>query len=241
MFSSVPWPVYVLLLGLIAIPLALVVAGQVKVERLKDRAGLSDLSRMALPEFLKYLTNLFAGLGYQVDRPPAQSAYGADLILTGGTGRRTAVQARHFSERITPEAVRELSEGAGYHRCQDTLLISVRGFAGPAVTMAEETGAMLWDLNDLADAMDKVRSRPSFGALGADRSGGGRQGERAERAAPSRQAPVVDLPPPDVRGPSGPPCPICRTPMEPRVAAGREIWLCSQFPRCTGARLKDDR
>lgn len=242
MFSSMPWPVYVLLLGILAIPVAIVVAGQLKVERLKARAGLEELSRMALPEFLKYLTNLFAGLGYHVDRPPAQSGYGIDLILTDGTGRRTAVQASRYDERVAAEAIRELSEGAGYHRCQDALLVSLKGFAGPAVTMAEETGAMLWDLADLADAMDKVRSRPSFGAVGAERRVAPAAGRQlpAERPAPVSPELPADPPPPEEAGPKGPPCPICRKPMEPRVAAGREIWLCSRFPRCNGAKLKDE-
>lgn len=237
MFDAIPWYVYVLFLGAVGLPLGYMWIQASRADRILTRAGLTHVRRMAFPEFIRYLETLFAGLGYQIERPPARTDYGADLILKDGTGRRTAVNARHFKEKVGPDVLSEVAEGAEYFTCQDTLIISVDGFTNKAVDRGEETGAILWDAEDLADAMDKIRARPSF------------QPREQARPVPATLAPAAglmsaarELPLPvaaEASGPSGPPCPVCGKPMEPRLAAGRDIWLCSRFPRCNGAEMRE--
>jgi len=230
MFAAIPWYVFVLFLAGVGLPLAYMWVHATRAERLLSRAGLLHVRKMAWPEFLRYLEALYSGLGYQVERPPSREDYGADLILRDGTGRRTAVNARHFKEKVTPEALQEVADGAEYYGCQDTLVVGALGFVNKTIDGSEETGTILWDMDDLADAMDKVRSRPaSF-----------------KPREQSLQAPVAaarELPRPvqeEPQGPHGPACPICRKPMEAKVAAGRDIWLCSRFPRCNGARMRGE-
>jgi hypothetical protein len=234
MFDAVPWPVYLLFLAAVLLPLGFKLRQQLKADRNLQRAGLAHIHRMAWPEFVRYLETLFSGLGYQVERAAGKTDYGVDLILKDGTGRRTAVNARHFKERVDKPALPEVAEGAAFYDCQDTLLITVVGYTNGAINMAEETGALLWDTEDLADAMEKVRTRPSFQASKPARTAAGRE-TAAAVVPPPAPAPAVPEAP---AGPKGPPCPICGKPMEPKLAAGREIWLCSRFPRCNGAQLK---
>ncbi|HWI64870.1 MAG TPA: restriction endonuclease [Symbiobacteriaceae bacterium] len=242
MLAAIPWYVYLLFLGAVGLPMAYMWAGALREERTLARAGLSHVRRMAWPEFLRYLEALFAGLGYQVERTPSRNDYGADLLLKDGTGRRTAVNARHFKERVGPEALQEVAEGAQYHDCEDTLVVSAVGFTNKAIDASEENGTILWDAGDLADAAEKVRIRPSFQPREAHRPGAvppaaGSHIAASLQAAATREIP---LPPADPQAaPQGPPCPVCGKPMEPKVAAGREIWLCSRFPRCNGAELRE--
>lgn len=219
-----PWPVIALVCVLAAaIPLVVVVLSRIRRGQLLARAGLQDLAHMDLPAFLRYLTTLLSGLGYQVEKTPDRSQYGVDLILTDGTGRRTAVHARHYNLPVEKAVIAEVQEGAGYHRCQDSLIVTTARYTGGAVSAAEETGAILWDLGDLADNMVKVMERPNF------------QQPAAPPATGPAPAPVAAAVTPVS---STPPCPICGRPTVARSAAGRDIWLCSRFPRCNGALMR---
>jgi hypothetical protein len=259
--SSLPWFVWAVLGLIIVIPVTIGIAVMAGNERRVGRAGLKHVRQMSLPDFIQYLTTLYDGLGYHVERPGKGSGdYGVDLILTDGTGRRTAVSARHFQARVGRDEIRALHEGAEYHRCKDALVVTTVGFASAAVAMAEETGAILWDTGDLADAMDKVRARPSFGsgrgglvptdaapaAQGTalpSRLGAGRPAAQAPQPRSPQPALPPQAPTPIAAEPgeaNGPPCPVCGTPMMAREAAGRGIWLCSRFPRCNGAQMRGE-
>lgn len=52
---------------------------------------------------------------------------------------------------------------------------------------------------------------------------------RVVSALPSAPAPLIT---PSPIAPQGPRCPHCGN---PRLLKRKEIWLCYQFPRCTGA------
>jgi hypothetical protein len=267
MFSSLPWFIWAIILLVILIPAAIAIAVLTADRRKLARAGLQDVRQMAPAEFVRYLTTLFSGLGYRVEQPGDGGEYGVDLVLTDGTGRRTAVCARHYLTRVDRDEIRAGQDGAEYQRCSDALVVTTAGFTGGAVTMGEETGAILWDAGDLADAMDKVRNRPSFGAgdgartLAESPAAGSMTDDTPPSRAAARRAPgsegpaypaqalrpagtVPDQTPTPIaaqpEGPKGPPCPVCGTAMLPREAAGRAIWLCSRFPRCSGAAIRGD-
>ncbi|HYF93509.1 MAG TPA: restriction endonuclease [Symbiobacteriaceae bacterium] len=233
-----PWYVYLLILTAVGLPLMYMWVQASREVRTLARAGLPHARKMAWPEFQRYLESLFAGLGYQVERPGQRSDYGADLILKDGTGRRTAVNARHFKERITPEMLGEVSEGAEYYGCQDTLVVSVMGFTNKAIDQSEQSGTILWDAADLAGAMDKVRTRPSFQSREPARFVPEGAAPAAAGLAATREAPAPAATEP-MAAFQGPPCPVCGKPMEPKIAAGRDIWLCSRFPRCNGATMRE--
>ncbi|MDF2631111.1 MAG: restriction endonuclease [Symbiobacteriaceae bacterium] len=252
MLKAIPWPIYILVAGAIGLPVIYLWVQATREDRLLRRAGLGNGRQTPLPEFIRYLEALFTGLGYHVKRPAQRDDYGADLLLKDGTGRQTAVSARHFKERIGPEVLSEIAEGADHHDCEETLIVSLVGFTNTTLDRAEETGTILWDASDLAEAMGKVRSRPPVqrgAAWEADQPQGepGRGIPEARHSlaalAATRQPMPVAQPipsaPPEPEPPSGPPCPVCSRPMEPKIAAGREIWLCSRFPRCNGAQLRE--
>lgn len=234
--SSMLWVIGGILLAAVAVPLIVLVTQQLKRERLLTRAGLSEHSKMNLPDFLRYLETLFGGLGYRVEKLPSRDDGGLDLVLVDGTGRRTAVLARRWKERIDRSALQRVAEGAAYHQCEDTLVLSIAGYQNNAIAMAEETGAFLWGAEDLADAMEKVRTRPSFQPAERARTSAAIQ---SNSAGQPKQAAALQTPTVDQVTPQTPLCPHCRSAMAPRVAAGREIWLCSRFPRCNGARMKE--
>jgi hypothetical protein len=233
LFSLIPWWLYVVLgLVLIGIPVLVLVLRHTGTGRNLTRAGLTDLGNMALADFLRYLTGVFGSLGYQVERVNTrQGDYGVDLVVVDGSGRRTAVNARHFKEPVDTPAIRQLAEGAAYHRCKDTLVVTTAKYSNGAIAAAEETGTMLWDLGDLADAAERMQDKPSFSATRGEVAASAASAFGGPQSAPQSQS--------EEDGPTGPPCPQCNSPTNARLAVGKEIWLCSRFPRCNGGMIRE--
>ncbi len=199
-------------------------------EELMRRAGLSYIGQIPNFDVDAYLQDLFRNLGYRVEEVPKREELAADLVLTDGTGRRVAVLARHFEERVTEEAIQNLVIDAVELQCQERLVVSIDGFTGGARRLAAQTGTHLWDLKRLAEAMERATQAAIAAAV--DRTGG------LHGPAPHQPAQAAVEPSPFA--PRGPACPICGSPMRPRLALGREIWLCTRFPRCNGARSRED-
>jgi hypothetical protein len=53
MFDAVPWPVYLLFLAAVLLPLGFKLRQQLKADRNLQRAGLAHIHRMAWPEFVR--------------------------------------------------------------------------------------------------------------------------------------------------------------------------------------------
>ncbi|HLN59968.1 MAG TPA: restriction endonuclease [Symbiobacteriaceae bacterium] len=237
MLSLIPWWVYLLVgLGLAGVPVTILLMRRNGSAKTLARAGLTDLGAMELPDFLRYLTTIFNGLGYTVERIPAKGGDPvADLVLVDSTGRRTAVSARHFKNAVDAPVVKQLAENAAQYRCKDALVVTTAKFSNAAIAAAEELGAILWDPADLADAMEKLQASPGFSQSRSEAAAAAASGGPAGLAAAPAQPQVQELD----NGPKGPPCPYCGSPSVARMAVGKEIWLCSRFPRCNGAVLRE--
>ena len=236
MLSLIPWWVYLLVgLGFVGVLATILLTRRSGSGKHLARAGLTDVGSMELPDFLRYLTTIFNGLGYTVERIPAKGGDPvADLVLVDGTGRRTVVCARHFKTTVDAPVVKQLAENAAQYRSKDALVVTTAKFSNKAIAAAEELGAILWDPADLADAMEKVQASPGFGQ-------GRSEAAAAAAGAPAGLATAAAQPEaqPADNGPKGPPCPYCGSPSVARMAVGKEIWLCSRFPRCNGAVLRE--
>lgn len=240
----------ILVVGLIA---ALVVRfRQHQSEAREARLGLDRIRKMSGEEFEGFLAGLFRQMGYKVEQTASQGDFGADLILTDRrTGRRTAVQAKCWNDKQTigvPD-LHEVFGGAAFYDCQERLFVSTCRYTEPARVMAQKTGTRLWDLDDLASAIEQVAAGKAPGTVTGP-----------TRPLPPQPTPVAQSPvsvpartpqprptpmaqpekaPTPSLSPSGPPCPVCGSVMTQRSIAGQLAWLCSRFPKCNGARTID--
>lgn len=194
------------------------------------QAKLDRVRNMSGEEFERYLAWLFHQMGYQVQMTPRQGDFGADLILTDRSGRRTAVQAKCWNDKqmVGVPDLHEVFGGAAVYDCQDRLFVTTARYTAAARWMAQKTGTHLWDLDDIARAMAQVGTgRPPAAAVS-------RVEPLQRRPAPQpTRVPVPQLPP------SGPSCPDCGSAMTKRSVAGQLVWVCSRFPHCRGARTED--
>lgn len=195
--------------------------------------GLDRIQKMSGEEFEDFLAKLFQRMGYRVEQTRKQGDFGADLILTDRrTGRRTAVQAKCWNDKQTigvPD-LHEVFGGAAFYDCQDRLFVSTCRYTEPARVMAQKTGTRLWDLDDLAKAIEHVAAGKAPGTVTGP-----------TRPLPPQPTPVAQPAKLPIRSsaPSGPPCPVCGSAMNQRSIAGQQAWLCSRFPKCNGAKTMD--
>lgn len=252
------WPGYVLVGMGVTLALAAPVLTQAMREQQWSRAGLSNVAQMTDEEMLLHMARLCAALGYRVYRAP-ESEPAFDLILTDGLGQRRGLVVRHWRMRVDAPEVEAAAEAAGHIANAEPMLVSVAGYTYKAREAARRTGAILWSLAELTEAIGRVRQssmaypEPPVIHAGAQAAG-------QEVAVPLRsvlQPPVTEkeVPPPvvtprkrhrpervrpgDWQEPGVPPkCPRCNRRMVVRRNADGEYWGCPMFPRCLGTRPK---
>lgn len=246
---SLPWWFYAAIAVPIVWPLIERLAKELINERRFARAGLTDVKKMTGRDFENYLGHLFRGMGFKVEITPAAGDFGVDLILTDASGKRIAVQAKRWKQRVGNEAVQAVVGGAAYYKCQETMVVTTSGYTPKAVQMARETGTRLWDVRDLADAMDKVRARGTAAQnqVAATTTPVAKQTTTApaprSASAPSKPGPKsaqsLGLPVKPGAAVVSPLCQQCGTQMVRRKVEGRDIWLCGRFPACRGSKTID--
>jgi restriction system protein len=233
-----PWQIWVLLaLGLVA-PLIGKLINEVLDAQRYAKAGLSNVKRMTGRDFEKYLGHLFRGLGYRVELTPESGDYGVDLILTDSTGHRVAVQAKRWKGKVGVKAIQEVLGGSAYYKCHETLVVTTAEFTNQAKIMAGKTETRLWAIDELADAMERVRTSGKVAAARVSAARPTGQPESRKFVPPVVQAKTATRTP--IGTPSmgsTPACPQCDSGMVERRANGRKVWLCSRFPSCKGYRL----
>jgi hypothetical protein len=223
------WPVYLLLFLLLAAAMVLVVLLRSR-DKQTGAEGTAAVTQLPASDWQHQLEQVFDALGYRVERPPSRDA-SVDLILTEPGGRRVAVRARHGQEQVGVDGIQQVTTGAGIFRCHETMIITAGSFTRQARQMATQTGTHLWGVADVEAAMAQARAQgkpalPAAIPAGAAPPAGALTGP-AHRVAAAEQAP------------RGPVCPHCRAPLQLRSAVGREIWLCSRFPKCNYGVLKE--
>ncbi|HYF93973.1 MAG TPA: restriction endonuclease [Symbiobacteriaceae bacterium] len=237
---SFPWWFYALFAVPIVWPLIQRLVQEIIDERRFARAGLSDIRRMSWRDFEKYLAHLFRSLGYQTEVTPPSGDYGVDVILTDGSGRRIAVQAKRWKgKKVGAPEIQKTIGGAAYYKCQQAIVVTTSGYTDQAQEMARKTGVQLWGLKELGDAMELARSRgagtqPASATQPAPKPSATAEGPKPV-GAPARP---LGLPVKPGTATGNPACPKCGAHMVERTAQGTAIWLCSRFPACQGNLLK---
>jgi len=118
--------------------------------------SLAEIDQMKGYEFEKCMQDVFERLGYSVEQTPLSCDQGADLILTSKRGKRTAVQVKRYSSKVSNKAVQEVVAAKGFHRCTEGIVVTNNYFTNPARQLAEANDIDLIDRNELMQMINKI-------------------------------------------------------------------------------------
>ena len=93
-------------------------------------------------EFERFLAEVLETVGYEVERTGKSGDQGVDLVVAKN-GRRVAVQAKGYTERVGNTAIQEAYTGMAHYRCDACAVITNSEFTVSAVSLAESTRCIL--------------------------------------------------------------------------------------------------
>ncbi|MEN6460409.1 MAG: restriction endonuclease [Syntrophomonas sp.] len=126
-------------------------------------SGILEIDKMDGKTFEKYLEVLFKKLGYRVERTRYIGDFGADLV-TVKNGVKTIIQAKRHKGTVGIKAVQEAVAAKGYYDCSAAMVVTNSVFTKQAAELARANGVILWERNDLVDALLSVKQEGSINA-----------------------------------------------------------------------------
>ena len=107
----------------------------------------SDFSPQDFEDFIAYL---FKTNGYEVVQTKYSGDYGVDLIITKGA-ENISVQVKRYSKsvKVGVKDINQVLGGRDYYKCKSVKVVTTSSFTKPAINLAKNTGADLWDWDTL--------------------------------------------------------------------------------------------
>ncbi len=118
-----------------------------------------DIDNMSGTDFEDFIAEILHRSGIEVlELTKASGDFGADIIVLY-EGERTAVQCKRYSRPIGVKAVQEAVSSKDYYKCTRSAVITNSTFTRQATELAEESGVILWDREDVFAFMKKAEAR----------------------------------------------------------------------------------
>jgi hypothetical protein len=103
--------------------------------------------------FERFVSRLFAEMGYQTEVTQATGDQGVDVIAKKGQ-RKIAIQVKCYSGQVGNNAIQEVIGGKKYYDCNDAIVVTNQGFTKSAIDLASKCNVKLWDRSVLQTQMD---------------------------------------------------------------------------------------
>jgi HJR/Mrr/RecB family endonuclease len=123
------------------------------------RSKIESVDAMTGTQFELYLSQLFAGKGYQVHHSGGRGDFGADLVLDGSNGR-TIVQAKRWSALVGHAAIQEVVAARGHYQGQHAIVATNSYFSEHAKKLAQSNQVELWDRDRMAYEITQFAAVP---------------------------------------------------------------------------------
>ncbi len=117
--------------------------------------SMTEIDALNGRQFELYLAKLFRALGWYVHVTPESGDQGADLILMR-YGKRIAVQAKLYQDKVDNKAIQEVVASKAYYSCTDTMVITNNYFTTSAKELADANKVTLWNRDRLATEIIKL-------------------------------------------------------------------------------------
>lgn len=119
---------------------------------LSTLAEIDEMDGYKFEEFMKYV---YEQLGYSVCQTPRSGDQGADLILTSKK-RRTAVQVKRYTGKVSNSAVQEVVAAKGFYKCTEGIVVTNSYFTDSAKQLAKANFIDLVDRNELEKMINTI-------------------------------------------------------------------------------------
>lgn len=162
---------YELILGLAFFLIAIYVSGKLiswsikthnnrrKQKRIIE-SGIKRIDNLTGYEFEEFLEAFFKELGYNVlERTSKSGDFGADLIINDNTNNKIAVQAKRYSNKVSPRAVQEVSGALGYYGCDKGLIVTNSYLTSSAKELAKRNRIECWEREELINKLSRLNSQ----------------------------------------------------------------------------------
>lgn len=116
--------------------------------------SLQTIDRMTGREFEQFLATLYEYYGYTVLLTQQSNDFGADLILEK-RGRRIAVQAKRYKNKVGLRAVQEVHSAMAMYDASEGWVVTNHYFTKPAQQLAEKTNVQLIGRYELRQLLQK--------------------------------------------------------------------------------------
>ena len=116
--------------------------------------GNNDIDDMSGTEFEDFIAEALHRSGIEVlELTKGSGDFGADIIVLH-EGERTAVQCKRYARPIGVKAVQEAVSAKDYYKCTKAAVITNSTFTRQARELAQESGVILWDREDVYGFMN---------------------------------------------------------------------------------------
>lgn len=121
------------------------------------RATLHAIDKMSGVEFERCVARLLRREGFSaIELTAATGDYGADVVARRGK-ERYIFQCKRYGRNVGVTPVQEIHAAASHYGSDVEVVVTNQYFTPNACVLAEETGVLLWDRDDLAAMLRGAR------------------------------------------------------------------------------------
>ncbi len=112
--------------------------------------SVQTIDKMNGLQFEMFLKVLFEKMGYNVELTKSSGDQGADLVLVK-FGKKTVVQAKQYSKKVSNTAVQEITAAIKYYSAQQGMVVTSNEFTPGAIELAHSCGIRLVNRTELSE------------------------------------------------------------------------------------------
>lgn len=128
---------------------------RLKEQKAEIRYSIDDVDLMDGQEFERFLSQLFARIGYKTEVTKASGDQGIDIIAEKN-GKRFGIQAKCYSRTVGNSAIQEAVSGKAFYNLNKVIVVTNNFFTDSALQLAQVNGVILWDRNLLKEKITEA-------------------------------------------------------------------------------------
>ncbi|MBC9720206.1 restriction endonuclease [Lactobacillus reuteri] len=117
----------------------------------------SNIDTISPYDLEKLVEQAYLNLGYEAIATKKSGDQGADVVVKNpDTELITVIQVKQYSAKVGNKAVQEIIAGKAFYNANEAIVMTNNYFTESAVTLAENTGVILFDREKFINFLDKA-------------------------------------------------------------------------------------